>query len=183
MLAELGARIIDADILARRAVEPGTQGLEEIVGAFGPGMLLSDGTLDRRRMGTLVFTDSAARIRLEKIVHPRVRELIFREIEQAQADGLGNVVLDVPLLFESGLEEMCHYIWVVWVDRSTQLCRLIERDSFTAEEAEARLASQMSLDEKARMADSVIDNSGKPETTRCQVEQLWREVKRLSSPK
>ncbi len=181
MLAEMGAKIVDADILARRAVEPGSSGLEEIVAEFGGEFLLPDGSLDRKKMGARVFSDPEARRRLEEIVHPRVQNLTYEAIQQAQIDGLGAVVLDIPLLIEGGSYEMCHYIWVVWVDRDTQLKRLIERDGLTQEQAGARLAAQMPLDEKVKFADSVIDNSGDPEATRRQVEKLWREVERLSA--
>lgn len=181
MLAEMGARIIDADILARRAVEPGSSGLEEVVAEFGRECLSPDGSLDRKKMGARVFGDPVARKRLEKIIHPRVQNLTYEEIQRAQTDGLGAVVLDIPLLIEGGSYEMCHCVWVVWVDRNTQLKRLVERDGLITEQAEARLAAQMPLDEKVKYADSVIDNTGDLNDTRRQVEKLWREVERLSA--
>ncbi|MCL5677221.1 MAG: dephospho-CoA kinase, partial [Firmicutes bacterium] len=113
MLRELGARVIDSDVLAREVVAPGTPGLREVVAAFGPGVLTPEGELDRKKLAGLVFGDGEARARLNAIVHPRVRERLAGELERAAGDGLPVVVLDVPLLIETGLRELCQQVWVV----------------------------------------------------------------------
>lgn len=174
MLRDLGARVLDADAYARQAVQPGSAALCEIVAAFGPEVLLPDGTLDRRKLGAIVFADPAARQRLNGIVHPRVRELMRADIERARAEGLPAVVIDVPLLFEGGLDRLCDETWVVQVDRATQKARLRARDRLSEAEAEARLDAQMPLSEKAARATAVIDNGGDLAATRGQVERLWR---------
>lgn len=173
MLSALGADLIDADQVARKVVEPGQPALAEIVAAFGPQMLQPDGRLDRARLGAVVFADAAARQKLDAITHPRIREWMQREVE-ARADRPGLLILDIPLLYESGREGTVEKVIVVWVDRATQLQRLITRDGLTAEQAEQRLAAQLPLDEKRSRADEVIDNSGTPEQTRRQVEALYR---------
>lgn len=173
MFSALGADLIDADQVARKVVEPGQPALAEIVAAFGPQMLQPDGRLDRARLGAVVFADAAARQKLDAITHPRIREWMQREVE-ARADRPGLLILDIPLLYESGREGTVEKVIVVWVDRATQLQRLVARDGLTAEQAEQRLAAQLPLDEKRSRADEVIDNSGTPEQTRRQVEALYR---------
>ncbi|HEY9287560.1 MAG TPA: dephospho-CoA kinase [Candidatus Dormibacteraeota bacterium] len=173
MFSALGAEVIDADQLAREVVEPGQPALAEIVEAFGPQMLRPDGHLDRPRLGAAVFADPSARRTLDAITHPRIRERMRQEVE-ARADRAGVLILDIPLLYESGREGTVEKVVVVWVDRATQLRRLVARDGLTPEQAEQRLAAQLPLDEKRSRADEVIDNSGTPEQTRRQVEALYR---------
>lgn len=176
MLRELGARVLDADEYAREAVTPGSQGLAEVAAAFGPDVLRPDGSLDRARLGRIVFADEAARKRLNAIVHPRVREAMAADIDRARAEGLPAIVLDVPLLFEGGLDAICDETWVVSVDPATQLARLRARDGSNEAEARARVAAQMPLVDKVARATAVIDNNGTPAQTRAQVERLWREA-------
>lgn len=169
----LGAEVIDADRLAREVVEPGQPALGEIIDAFGPRMLQPDGRLDRARLGALVFSDQTARQTLNAITHPRIRERMRQEVE-ARAERPGLLILDIPLLYESGREATVEKVIVVWVDPATQLNRLIARDGLTSEQAQQRLATQLPLEEKRSRADEVIDNSGTPEETRRQVEALYR---------
>lgn len=177
ILSELGAEVIDADQLARQVVEPGQPALAEIVTAFGPQMLRPDGHLDRARLASLVFADATARQKLDAITHPRIRERMREEVE-ARAQRPGLLILDIPLLYESGREGTVEKVIVVWVDRTTQLQRLIGRDGLDTGQAEQRLAAQLPLDEKRSRADEVIDNSGTPEQTRRQVEALYRRYER-----
>jgi dephospho-CoA kinase len=173
MFAALGAEVIDADRLAREVVEPGQPALAEIVEAFGGEMLQPGGRLDRARLAGVVFADPAARKKLDAITHPRIRERMRQEVE-ARAQQPGLLILDIPLLYESGREGTVEKVIVVWVDRATQLQRLIGRDALSHEQATQRLAAQLPLDEKRSRADEVIDNSGTPEQTRHQVEAVYR---------
>jgi dephospho-CoA kinase len=161
--AEVRARevpVVDADALAREAVAPGAPALAEIALAFGPGMLRPDGALDRPRLGALVFRDPEARRRLEAITHPAVRAATALEIGRLAAAGQPLALYDVPLLYEVGLEATLDAVIVVWIPRAAQLDRLHRRDGLGLAEAEARLAAQLPLDEKAARADLVVDNSG-----------------------
>jgi dephospho-CoA kinase len=173
MLRELGARVLDADVLAREVVEPGTPGLRRIDERF-PGVVGPDGRLDRVKLGAHIFADPAERAALNAIVHPEVRELFQRKLEALDAEGVTHAVYDVPLLIETGLHVAMAGVAVVWVPRDVQKARLMVRDGLSAEQAEARLAAQLSLDDKRQHATWVIDNSGAPEATRPQVEAVWR---------
>ncbi len=176
ILRELGAPVVDADVLAREVVEPGTEGWRQVIEAFGHGIVLPGGQLDRRRLARLVFADEAARGRLNAIIHPRVRERMQAAVEEARTAGEPAVVLDVPLLMEGGLDAACDQVWVVYVDEETQLFRLMQRDGLPPEEARRRIAAQLPLREKAARADVVIYNTGAVEETRRQVETQWRQV-------
>lgn len=169
MLQDLGACIIDADKIARQIVEPGQPALSEIQAAFGRGVLLSDGTLDRKKLGEIVFNNQTARQRLNAITHARIKLEIDEAVEKAAAAGYNIVVLDVPLLLEVGWQHLTDTVWVVYIDRETQVARLMERDGLTSMEAMARIQSQMSLDDKKAYADTVINNSGSLAETRRQV--------------
>lgn len=174
MLRDMGARVADTDAIAREVVAPGRPAWEDIVAWLGQGILLADGAIDRRRLGDLVFADSAAREKLEAITHPRIAAAVKAAMAAAAAEGLPAVVLDVPLLYEAGWDKDVDEVWVVYVDEATQLSRLLARDDLTPDEARARMAAQMSLAEKARRADVVIDNGGDLAKTREQTAAAWR---------
>ncbi len=165
IFAECGARVIDADRLAREAVEPGQPALEEIARAFGREVIMADGRLDRERMAQLVFADPRKRQQLERIIHPRVREAERQLIREATEE---LVVLDVPLLFESGMAAECDKTAVVIVSEAQRLARLALQ-GISAEEVQRRLQAQMPQEEKAALADFIIENSGSLEQTRHQV--------------
>lgn len=173
ILRRLGCPIIDADVLAREVVEPGQPALTEIAAAFGPGVLLPDGRLDRKALGAMVFADPAQRRRLEAITHPRIAERRLAVLQELAAQQAEVVCSDVPLLYELGLQSAFDQVWVVWVDRPTELARLMARDGISREQAEQRMAAQMPLDEKRRLADIVIDNSGSLEETERQVRAAY----------
>jgi len=173
MFTELGAELIDADQMAREVVEPGQPALDEIVTSFGRDILLPDGRLDRRTLAGIVFADASARARLNAITHPRIRERMDAAIA-ARRDRAGVLIVDIPLLFENLRTGVVEKVIVVWVDPQTQMRRLIERGGLTEEEAHQRIAAQMPLDEKRRLADHVIDNRGTPAETRRQVEAILR---------
>ena len=169
-LAELGCRLVDADILAREVVAPGEPAWHAIVEEFGPEVARPDRQLDRKRLGALVFADPARRKVLEAITHPAIaarRETILEGLAAERFDGV--VVLDVPLLIEVGGAARVDRVVLVYAEPEVQLARLMGRDGFDRGEAERRVASQMPLAEKVRHAHFVIDNSGTPEETAAQV--------------
>ena len=172
-LQELGAAVIDADRIARDVVQHGTPGWEMIVREFGKSVIGSDGELNRKTLGLLVFNNPTELERLNRITHP----LILAEIERLlQKYGSGHeslVVLDAPLLFETGLGRFVDEVWVVTVDYQTQVKRLMARDRLTEQEARQRIAVQMPLEEKVRRADRTIDNRGTRSETERQVKEAW----------
>ena len=172
VLADLGALVIDADLLAREVVDVGTSGLAEIVAAFGDRVLRPDGSLDRAALGQIVFADDAARKRLEAIVHPRVRE---RAAEIEAAAGKDRIVVHViPLLVETGQADRFDVVVVVDVPEEVQVERLARTRGMPAEEARARMEAQASRDERLAAADIVIDNSGSVEDLRGRLFEAWR---------
>lgn len=176
-LRELGAQIVDADEIARQVVQPGKPALREIVAEFGESVLNTDGTLNRKKLGLLVFSDPEKLDRLNLITHPYILAEIRRVLERFRASSTCRViVLDVPLLFEVGLELLVDEVWVVAVDYPTQLKRLIKRDNLTEDEARRRIVSQMPLGEKIKRAQYVIDNRFSLEETKQQVKKLWDRV-------
>lgn len=169
MIQHAGIPLVDADIAARKVVEPGTEGLKEIVAYFGEEILLADGTLDRAKLGELIFKDKEKREKLNEITHPRVKDYMLEARERFFRAGEELVFFDIPLLFESHLESLVDQIVVVWTTPETELKRLMERNNLTKEEALRRIESQMGIDEKARKADFVIDNNESLEKTQKQV--------------
>lgn len=174
LLVERGALLVDADRIAREIVLPGSPALDQIADRFGADMLLPDGSLDRKRLGNVVFSDAAKRKALEEITHPAIRQemmMQMRRLEEEHPRSL--VVVDVPLLYESGLTDRFEEIVVVYVPQAIQLERLMRRDGLTEAEASERLLSQWDIEKKRERADYVIDNSKGMEETRQQVEQFW----------
>lgn len=160
-----GVPVIDADVLAREVVEPGSAGLGEIVEAFGEGVLDADGALDRKALAAIVFGDEPARQRLNAITHPRVRALSVERIAELDRRGEPLACYEVPLLVESGLAPLLRPLVVVSVPEDVQVARAAARDQSTEDEARARVRAQMPLAEKVKLADHVIDNSGPREAT------------------
>jgi dephospho-CoA kinase len=177
-LAAQGAVVIDADAIAREVVEPGTEGLAEVVEAFGPEVLLPDGRLDRPRLGEIVFADPELRGKLNAIVHPRVGARMA-ELER-EAGPASIVVHDVPLIAESGRTDAYDLVVVVDVPPRVQLDRLVRRRGMTREQAEARMAAQASREQRLAIADIVIDNSSSLTELDRQVGDLWSELRRRS---
>ncbi|NLA10804.1 MAG: dephospho-CoA kinase [Firmicutes bacterium] len=177
MLQERGAVLLDADIIAREVVEPGTEAWSEIVEWLGPAIAGPDGAIDRQRLGELVFSDPGVRQRLNAIVHPRVFATFHRCTEELRRRGDTAVLFyDVPLLLESQMDRLVDLVVVVYLPEEIQLSRLQSRDGLTKEAALARMRSQMPLEEKRARADVVIDNRGSLSETRRQVDQFWEEL-------
>jgi len=172
-LAELGAIVIDSDRLAREVVAPGTEGLAEVVAAFGEGVLAPDGSLDRPALARLVFGEDAARRRLEAIIHPRVRARAAEIAAAAPTDAI--VVNDVPLLVEAGLAAGFHLVIVVLADASTRVARLARDRGMAEAEARSRIAAQATDEQRRAVADVVLHNDGTPEELREAVDRAWRE--------
>jgi dephospho-CoA kinase len=177
MLRELGAVVIDADQAAHTVYEPESLGFDLIEREFGPEYV-RDGKIDRARLGELIFNDADARQRLNAIVHPLVREWMAARTAEALMHGAPVVVQDVPLLFESGLEDLYSAVVLVYVPESVQLQRLVEGRGLSDERARAIIASQMPIDEKRGRAQHLIDNSGTREETQKQVRNLWELITR-----
>jgi dephospho-CoA kinase len=173
MLRALGAHVLDADVIAREVVEPGTRGLAE-VGARFPGVLGPDGRLDRAKLGARVFADPAERAALNALLHPRIREAFLEQTQALAAQGVARVLYDAPLLIENGLHVGLDGVVLVWVPRDLQKARLQARDGLDGAGAEARLAAQLPLDAKRPHATWIIDNSGDREATQAQVQEVWR---------
>lgn len=169
LIQQAGIPLVDADVAARKVVEKGTGGLAEIVAYFGKDILLEDGTLNRAKLGEIIFQDKEKREKLNEITHPRVKDYMLNERERFFEAGEKVVFFDIPLLFESHLESLVDQIIVVWTTPETELKRLMERNNLTKEEALARINSQMGIDEKAKKADFVIDNNESLEKTQKQV--------------
>jgi dephospho-CoA kinase len=170
----LGCVIIDADVLAREAVVPGEPAYDEIVAAFGRGILRPDGLLDRQKLGAIVFAAPDAKKRLEAITHPRIRERFARTLAELEArDFAGLVIFDAPVMIESGNYTAMDRLVVVVTDAATQAQRLTARDALGAAAAEQRMRSQMPVAEKAKLADYVIDNSGDRETTIAEARRVY----------
>jgi dephospho-CoA kinase len=173
ILASLGAPVIDADRLVRQAYQPGSPTVAAIVRAFGDSVLRGDGSIDRAALASVVFADEAARRRLEAIVHPTVRQLMWDEAAEYERQGHAACIFDIPLLIETGLYRQFDRVWLVWVDRETQLSRLMERNELSRSAAEQLLAVQMPLDEKRAHAHVVFDNRGTLSALEISVRRLW----------
>jgi dephospho-CoA kinase len=151
--------VLDADLYAREAVEPGSAVLADITERYGSGVLLSNGCLDRKRLGEIIFDSPAERLWLEQRIHPYVRDRLEKNLEALSAVQQATVVMVIPLLFEARMTDLVTEIWVVRCPRASQIERLMQRDRLTLEQAQARISSQMPIDRKVDRADIVIDNS------------------------
>ncbi|MFD1067424.1 dephospho-CoA kinase [Oceanobacillus locisalsi] len=172
--------VIDADVIAREVVEPGEASYQQVVDLFGEDIVRADGTIDRPKLGSIVFSNEEKREQLNQIVHPAVRKRMLKKKEDYINQGEKCVVLDIPLLFESKLTSLADKTLVVFVDENTQLKRLMERNQLSEQEAMDRITSQMALAEKARLADAVIDNNGTIEASKAQFTDLlkkWEVIK------
>ena len=185
MFKDLGAVVIEADQVSREVVRPGTDTYRTIVEAFGREVLAPDGTLDRRRLGRIVFEDSASRARLNTITHPAIRRRIWQRLEEVRGDDPQAVVIvDIPLLLDTAGPETFDLdgVIVVTATPDLQVSRAMKRDGLTREEAQRRLDAQRPVALKAADADWVIDNTGSIEETRRQVGALWQQFTEPEHP-
>jgi dephospho-CoA kinase len=180
MLEELGAPLIDFDVLARQVVEPGEPAFTQIVDYFGKEVLQEDGALDRKELSKIVFRDTEKRNRLEGFTHPPIYEAFVIRIKAiTKKDPEAIIQAVVPLLIEKNLQPVFDKILVVYVPQEKQIERLVGRDGFSEEEAARMLKAQLPINEKLTYADFVVNNEGTMEETRKQVEEVWQELKRL----
>ncbi|QXE89352.1 dephospho-CoA kinase [Geomonas subterranea] len=175
LFEKLGAAVIDADQLAREVVQPGEEALARIAETFGDKVLNPDGTLNRAALGGIVFADPSARRTLEGITHPAIKKRAEEKLRRLREAGTGTAFYVAPLLFEAGITSRVHEVWVVYLDRETQIERLMVRDGLSREAALSRIASQMPMEEKKKLGKIVIDNRGSREDLEAQVLKLWRE--------
>ncbi len=176
MLRQLGARIIDADALAREIVEPGKEAWQEIVSAFGREILRADQSIDREKLRKQVFEDKQARKRLESITHPRIRTLAQQRIQQLAAEGAEIIAYMAPLLFENQAHLWLRPVILVACDLAKQKRRLRDRDKLTEGQIRQHLKAQMSLAEKRKLADFIIENNGTLEELKRKVQDVWRKI-------
>lgn len=174
--SELGARVVDADQLARIAIERGSAGFDEVVTRFGES-ILRNGDIDRKALGEIVFKDKSAKAALEAIIHPKVRELFFEVVNDLAADEI--LIYEIPLLVETGAASNFDQIITVEADLELRKSRLLKRGMFISE-IESRLAAQASPTEREAVATHVIENSGDEDQLLRKVENLWEELQRLS---
>jgi len=179
MFRDLGAVVIEADQVSREVAQPGTSTLRKIVEAFGPEVVAPDGTLDRRRLGQIVFDDPSARVRLNALTHPAIRRLIWERIEHIRReDPEALVIVDIPLLLDTAGPETFDLdgVIVITATPELQISRIMKRDGLSREEAQRRLDAQRPVALKAAEADWVIDNTSTVAHTRSQVEALWKQL-------
>lgn len=176
LLKEIGHTIIDADIIAREVVEPGNIAHGQIVEAFGREVLNQDGTIDRKKLGGVVFSRYEKLTELNEIVHPQVRIKVKALIMKYREEGKSVVFFDCPLIFESRMESFVDDIWLIYADESTQLKRLQARDHISEHDALMRIKAQMPIEEKRRLATVVIDNTQTMSELRMQLVELLKGI-------
>ena len=169
MFADMGIRVIDADIEARIAVGIGEKAYNDIISHFGTAILKENGEINRQKLGSIIFNNEEKRMLLNSIVHPAVRERMAQKRQLAQSANEKAIVMDIPLLFESKLTSLVEMVILVYVNEDTQLQRLMKRNGFSEAEARSRIKSQMPLQDKVNLADAVIDNGGSLEQTKEQL--------------
>ena len=176
MLSQAGLPIVDADQVAHMVEQPGGVALTRLVDQFSDSILQDNGQLDRQRLGQIVFNSKHALAKVNAITQPLIRREIARQTDQALQDDAKAVILDVPLLFEEGYDDHCDSVVVVKVKPAVQLKRLMKRNGLDRQQAQARIDAQMSLEEKARRADIVIDNNGDQQALRKAVNEFLKKL-------
>lgn len=175
MLEDLGYPIIDADLVARKVVEPGSETLKEIEALFGSEVIREDGTMNREKVGAYIFSDPVKRKQMNDIIHPAIRTEMLRQRSAFMAEGHQTIVMDIPLLFESKLQHFVDKILVVSVTEDNQLSRLMERNGLNEKDARARIGSQLPMSVKEEGADAVIYNNGTIEETAQQLTRILKQ--------
>lgn len=178
MFEKLGARIVDADLVARTVVEPGKPAWEQIVDVFGSGVLNSEGSVDREKLGEIVFNDEKKRELLNAITHPRIVDEIKKHLESNRADGVGVTIIEAALIVEKGgwLRDIVDSLIVVSASEDSRIERLMSRNGYSRDEAMARISSQMPSAEKEKYGDFLIDNSESLEDTKSQITSIWEKI-------
>ena len=178
MLAEKGAVIIDADKIGHAAYKPHTETWQELLDAFGDGILKKNGEIDRKRLGEIVFADPDALSRLNRTVHPRMREMMREEIEQLRGEGVAVVVLEAAVLIEADWTDLADEVWVAVAPEDVVIKRLRDRGGLSEEQARARIRSQLPAEERAKHADVIIDTDCDISEVRARVDELWGRIQK-----
>ena len=173
ILKDLGLKIINADKIAHELLKKGNKGYERVVNEFGEQILNEDEEINRDYLGKLVFNDEQKRNKLENLTHPLIIDQINEKIKENEDEE--HLVIEAPLLYEVGLEDMMDQVWVVYVNRKTQIKRLKNRDDLDLKEAKQRIDAQIPLEEKKEKADIVIDNNGTKQELKEQVKKYWEQ--------
>lgn len=180
MLKELGAAHIDYDLLARKVVERGKPAWKDIIDYFGSQVLNADQSIDRKKLGNIIFRDHAKRKKLESFTHPRIHEQFIKDLEQKAKKNPGSIIqVSIPLMIEQNLQHMFHKLVVVYISPEKQVERLVARDKISEDAARAILHAQLPIGEKVGYADYVIDNGGSVDETKEQVEELWQKLREI----
>ena len=179
-LESLGAARFDADEASRAVTAPGGEALPAIRAQFGDEVFFPDGTLNRRALGDIVFSDTALRRALEGIIHPLVQHRMLTQMDDAAKDGVKIIILDVPLLFETGMDALCDETWSLTTDPQIQISRIVARDGLTREQAQARIDSMMPAEERNARATRVINTDQPLEKTRQVLAQLYRQAEKAA---
>ncbi|MFA9558708.1 dephospho-CoA kinase [Evansella sp. AB-rgal1] len=172
LLLQRGYPIVDADVIAREVVLPGQDTYHAIIKEFGSSILHEDQTINRKKLGSIIFGNEIKRQKLNEIIHPAIRQAMKTKASEFEKKGHAIVIMDIPLLLESKLTYMVEKILLVYVRKELQLVRLMDRDNFSKEEALQRIESQMSIEEKRKYADYIIDNQGSIEETERQLDEI-----------
>lgn len=177
-LSSLGAACIDADAISRAMTAPGGPLLPALREAFGDGIFDEDGSLNRRALADIVFADPMQRRLLDSVTHPAIQKAMMDDVERYEEEGKPLVVLNVPLLFETGMDALCDETWLISLDRDKQIERLMDRDGLTREQAVARIDSQMSLEDKESLATVIIDNRKSIEKLKSELTGLYTSLEK-----
>jgi len=175
-LAELGAKIIDADKVGHEVFQPDTEAWCEVVAAFGQQVLATDGSIDRKKLGAIVFADPEARARLNRIMHPRIHKAVKAQLEQYRSQGVAVAVVEAPLLVEAGWTSLVDEVWVTTAPETTILKRLKERAGLSEQESRARISAQLPNEERIKQADVVIDTDCDLDELKAKVKELWQKL-------
>ncbi len=178
MFKKLGARVVDADELARAAVTRGSEAFKKIVQEFGSDFLNKDGELDRKKLGKYVFSDPTKKEKLEKIIHPVIGKMLMDAIESERDKKTDILILDIPLLFENNMQIWIRPVILVYTNSEKQIERLMKRENLSESEAMNIIKSQMPLEEKKKLADFIIDNNDDLIKTESQVKIIWQELQK-----
>ncbi|WP_324824144.1 dephospho-CoA kinase [Sinanaerobacter sp. ZZT-01] len=171
-LRNKGITVLDADQIAREIVLPGKEALKELLAYFGEEILLENGLLNRKKLGKIVFSDPDKKLKLDQIMHDKIRSQILKKLQDESSQGAPYIILDAPLLLETGMDRIVDQIWIVEMQDTLRISRVMKRDNLTEEEVKARISQQMSTEEKRKKAHSIIDNSSDLENLYAQVDQL-----------
>jgi len=177
-LGEMGAVVLDADKVGHQAYQPGTETWKELVAAFGEDIVAPDSTIDRRKLGAIVFADPEVLARLNRIMHPRMFDMMKARIEEYRGQGTEVVVLEAAILLEANWTPLVDEVWVTVASESTVVQRTRERTGLPEEQIKARIRSQLSNEERSQQAKVVITNDGDLEELRVKVEELWQELQK-----